>query len=300
MNKINLFMSLKHWLLATRPKTLPAGLIPVIVGSSLAYSVSEINYLYFGVTVVCSLSIQIITNYINEIFDFKKGADTKDRIGPQRQVASGNISLRSMTLTSIILIALTFGLGLILVARGGLPILLTGIFSLFFAYAYTGGPYPLAYKGIGDIFVLIFFGIIAVAGTFYIQTLQITIVSILSGLAPGFLSMNILGVNNIRDINTDKLVNKLTLAVRIGETRAKYLYIILNILSYLSIFTIYYLFGSLWILLPLLSLPYGMYLSIKINKFKGSELNKILEGTGKLLLIFGILMSVSFIFTKHI
>jgi 1,4-dihydroxy-2-naphthoate octaprenyltransferase len=293
-------MSIKFWVLATRPKTLSAGVIPVIIGSSIAFYAGQFNWLYFIITFVCSLLIQIITNFINEIYDFKKGADTVDRIGPQRQVASGNISEKSMRLVSIILIIITFILGLILVARGGLPVLLIGVISLILAYGYTGGPYPLAYKGLGDIFVLIFFGLVAVGGTYYIQTLNMDSVVIIAGLAPGFLSMNILGVNNIRDVRTDKNVNKLTLAVRIGARNAKILYIILNVLTYLSIISIYFFTHKVWILLPFLTIFHAFNLSKKILIFHGAELNEILEGTGKLLLIFGLLMSLGFILSKII
>jgi 1,4-dihydroxy-2-naphthoate octaprenyltransferase len=293
-------MSIKFWVLATRPKTLSAGVIPVIIGSSIAFYAGQFNWLYFIITFVCSLLIQIITNFINEIYDFKKGADTVDRIGPQRQVASGNISEKSMRLVSIILIIITFILGLILVARGGLPVLLIGVISLILAYGYTGGPYPLAYKGLGDIFVLIFFGLVAVGGTYYIQTLNMDSVVIIAGLAPGFLSMNILGVNNIRDVRTDKNVNKLTLAVRIGARNAKILYIILNVLTYLSIISIYFFTHKVWILLPFLTIFHAFNLSKKIMIFHGAELNEILEGTGKLLLIFGLLMSLGFILSKII
>lgn len=293
-------MSIKFWVLATRPKTLSAGVIPVIIGSSIAFYAGQFNWLYFIITFVCSLLIQIITNFINEIYDFKKGADTVDRIGPQRQVASGNISEKSMRLVSIILIIITFILGLILVARGGLPVLLIGVISLILAYGYTGGPYPLAYKGLGDIFVLIFFGLVAVGGTYYIQTLNMDAVVIIAGLAPGFLSMNILGVNNIRDVRTDKNVNKLTLAVRIGARNAKVLYIILNVLTYLSIISIYFFTHKVWILLPFLTIFHAFNLSKKILIFHGAELNEILEGTGKLLLIFGLLMSLGFILSKII
>jgi len=293
-------MSIKFWVLATRPKTLSAGVIPVIIGSSIAFYAGQFNWLYFIITFVCSLLIQIITNFINEVYDFKKGADTADRIGPQRQVASGNISEKSMRLFSIILMIITFFLGLILVARGGLPVLLIGVVSLILAYGYTGGPYPLAYKGLGDIFVLIFFGLVAVGGTYYIQTLNMNSVVIIAGLAPGFLSMNILGVNNIRDVRTDKNVNKLTLAVRIGEKNAKLLYIILNVLTYLSIISIYFFTRNAWILLPFLTIIHAFNLSKKILIFQGAELNEILEGTGKLLLIFGLLMSLGFILSKII
>lgn len=288
-------MGFTNWLQATRPKTLPAGLMPVLIGSSLAYYYSHFDWFFFIVTVVCSLLIQIITNFINEIYDFKKGADTEDRVGPQRQVASGNISVKLMTQVSVSLIIITFLLGLILVFRGGIPVLTIGIISLFLAYAYTGGPFPLAYRGLGDIFVFIFFGLVAVGGTYYIQTLDYNLLALVSGFGTGFFSMNILGVNNIRDIETDSIVNKRTLAVRIGNKPAKYVYIILNLLTYIFTIVIYAMTNKYWNLLPLLSAYFAIILSKNILKYNGSQLNNILEGTGKLLIIYGILMSLGFI-----
>jgi 1,4-dihydroxy-2-naphthoate octaprenyltransferase len=249
---------------------------------------------------ICSILIQIITNYINEIFDFKKGADNEERLGPKRMVASGEISLKSMKKASTILIIITFFLGLILVYESGWVILAIGLFSLFFAYAYTGGPYPLAYKGVGDIFVLIFFGIAAVAGTYYILTGAINEIVILTSLGPGFLSMNLLGVNNIRDIDTDKKVGKMTLAVRLGRKKANYLYIFLMAGTYFLPFAIGHLTQSLYNLIPVISIFLGIKLSVDVVKKQGRDLIKVLEGTGKLLLLYGLLTSIGFILTKYL
>lgn len=279
----------KIWLLATRPKTLPAGLAPVLIGSALAMSEGVFDGFLFAVTMLCALLIQICTNFINEIYDYKKGADTKERIGPKRHVASGDISPGTMRNVSIVMIIITFLLGMILVYHAGWPILAVGLLSLFFAYAYTGGPFPLAYKGLGDIFVFVFFGLIAAAGTFYVQTLSLTYESIIAGIAPGAFSMNILGVNNIRDIATDPKAGKITLAVRIGKALAMALYVFNNLLAYASTIALYIMLDSIYLLLPLLTLPISVVLIKKLYTKTGRDLNPVLEGAGKLLLLHGIL-----------
>ena len=289
MNKI------KYFLKATRPKTLPASIIPVLIGSSIAYKEHFFNLLLFILTAICSILIQIITNYINEIYDFKRGADTKERLGPQRVVAAGLVSVKEMRNVSAILILITLILGLIIVNQAGLLILLVGILCLFFAYAYTGGPYPLAYNGLGDIFVFMFFGIVATCGAYFAQTGKFSLICLISSLPPGFLSMNILGVNNFRDIDTDKKAGKITMAVRIGKKKAQNLYVVLNMLSMLIPFALYLLIKSEWIFLPLLSLPLAVKLSLDIFGKKGKELNNVLAGTGVLLLLNGILTSVGFL-----
>ncbi|MFP4529637.1 MAG: 1,4-dihydroxy-2-naphthoate polyprenyltransferase [Candidatus Kapaibacterium sp.] len=291
--KINAFLE------ATRPKTLPASLIPVLMGGSIAYWEGVIYPGLLIITLICAVLIQIITNYINEIYDFKRGADTPERLGPRRMVASGVISPREMTIAVIILIAITFGLGMILVAHAGVGILAVGVLSLLFAWAYTGGPYPLAYNGLGDIFVLIFFGLVATAGTYYVQTTHLSEIAVISGFAPGFLSMNILGVNNLRDIETDPSAGKYTLSVRLGVQLAQTLYVILTVMTYAIPFIVGHLTQSLWHLLPLLSGFFAIPLVLKIYKKKGKELNEVLAGTGKLLMLYGLLHVAGFVLSRH-
>ena len=287
--------SVKYFLQATRPKTLAACIVPVIIASSLAHSYSKFNFSIALIILVCALLIQIITNYINEIYDFKRGVDTEERLGPRRSVASGLISVRAMRNVSLILILVTFLIGLILVSYRDLNVLWIGIISLLFAYLYTGGPYPIAYNGFSDIFVFLFFGIIAVCGSFYIFTGEVNLLCLLASLPPGFLSSNILGVNNYRDIDTDAKANKKTLAIRIGKKNSLALYFTLTAFSYASVFLIYLKTDSIIILLPFLTLPYAFYLCRELGRRKGIELNNILAGTGKLLFIFGILLSLGFL-----
>ncbi|NTU54498.1 MAG: 1,4-dihydroxy-2-naphthoate polyprenyltransferase, partial [Chlorobiaceae bacterium] len=203
--------ALQAWMLAIRPKTLPAGAMPVVLGSALAFANGTFRVLPALVALICALGIQIATNFINEIYDFRKGADTAERLGPTRTVAAGIISERTMTRVSIGLGLSVFVLGLYLVAIGGWPILLVGVLSLLFAWAYTGGPFPIAYSGLGDVFVFIFFGLVAVGGTYYVQSLTLPFPVLIAAAAPGAFSVSILLVNNIRDIDTDRKVGKMTL-----------------------------------------------------------------------------------------
>ncbi len=286
------------WYLASRPKTLPASLIPVLIGASIAYYDGNIKPLYLIITFICALLIQIITNFINEIYDYKKGADNHERLGPKRLVASGEISIKTMKNVSTSLIIITFLLGLILVYEAGWIILAIGIFSLLFAYLYTAGPFPLAYKGFGDLFVFIFFGVLAVCGTYYIQTHSINMIVIISSFAPGFLSMNILGINNLRDIETDKKVGKMTLQVRLGKKNSQLMIVVLTVFTFLLPFAIGHLTQSLYNLLPLLSIIFAISLIKQIFIKTGKELNEILANSGKLLVIYGLLTSIGFILAK--
>lgn len=282
------------WLLALRPKTLPASIIPVVLASALAAADGVFVPIRAVVALACAILIQIATNFINEIYDFRKGADTEQRVGPTRAVASGLISERAMVLASAAVMLLAFALGLYLVAATGIEILIVGLVSLFFAWGYTGGPFPLAYRGLGDIFVFVFFGFVAVCGTYYVQALHITPQAVLLSLVPGALSANILGVNNIRDIHTDALVGKRTLAVRIGRTPAVWLYYALTAVAFSTpvVFVLVLEYSPI-VLLPLLALPLAAKLMHNIRTKQGKELNAVLAGTAGLLVVFGTLFSIA-------
>lgn len=286
---------IKTWLLATRPKTLPASIIPVLVGSSIAARDGFFEWYYLWIILTCALLIQIITNFFNEYYDYLKGADTKERLGPQRAVAAGLISPGAMKAASIVLLIITFALGMLLVMKAGWLILVIGVFSLFFAWGYTGGPLPLAYKGLGDIFVLIFFGIIAVNGTYFVFAESFSEVAFIAGFAPGIFSMNILSVNNIRDIETDKKAGKITMAVRLGAKTSKIIFIVLNLLAFsVSVILSVYL-DSIEMLYPLAVLPLSLKIIRNLYLRKGKALNKVLAQTGLLLMIHGLLMVVGFV-----
>jgi 1,4-dihydroxy-2-naphthoate polyprenyltransferase len=286
---------LKYWLAATRPKTLPASIIPVLVGSAIAARDGFFDWFYLSIILVCAILIQIITNFFNEYYDFLKGADTEDRLGPRRAVASGLISPRAMKIASIILLLITFALGMILVAKSGWLILAIGIFSLFFAWGYTGGPMPLAYKGLGDIFVLIFFGIIAVNGTYFVFAGQFSEIALIAGFAPGIFSMNILSVNNIRDIETDVKAGKITMAVRLGAKTSKLIFVILNLLAFSVSIVLYVFLDDYLLLFPLAALPLSLVIIKNLYSKSGKELNAVLAQTGMLLMVHGILMVLGFV-----
>lgn len=288
----------KIWFEAIRPKTLPAGAAPVIIGVSLSYLFGYFLLLPAIVTLVCALMIQILTNLINEIYDFKRGADTQDRVGPTRAVASGIITVELMKNIAIILALFTFILGLYLVYVAGYEILLIGIVSLLFAYLYTGGPYPLAYKGLGDLFVFIFFGLVAVSGTYYIQSGTVDKFSIIAAIAPGLISANILAVNNIRDIETDRKANKRTLAVRLGRRISIAVFSTVNYLAFASHTVLVYLLfdagyrNSYFLLLPLILFPMSINNLKSLRSKTESELNPLLAATGKLLFLYSILFLI--------
>jgi len=287
------------WLSATRPKTLPASLSPVLIGASIAYYHNSFNLFYFLLISLIAILIQICTNFINELYDFKKGADTFNRLGPTRAVAAGLIPYDQMKIVSIFLVLITFILGMVLVWKSGWIIFLIGTASLFFAWAYTGGPYPLAYNGLAEPAVLVFFGILAVNGTYYILTDKLDLLPFCASLMPGLLSTNLLLVNNIRDIETDKLVRKNTLAVKLGRSNSNHLYLVIHLLTLIVPFILANLTKSYLMFLPLILLPLHINAAKNTYFFDGKELNKVLAINGLLILLNGLLTSLSFILLKH-
>ena len=292
--------ALQAWLLAVRPKTLPAGAVPIILASALAAADGRFRMIPALIALVCALGIQIATNFINEIYDFRKGADTGERLGPTRTVAAGIISEKTMIRVSAGLGISVFLLGLYLVYIGGWPILLIGVLSLLFAWAYTGGPWPIAYSGLGDVFVFIFFGLVAVGGTYYVQSLALSVPVLVAGAAPGAFSVNILLVNNIRDIDTDRKVGKMTLPARIGASRARMLYVLLTLFAYAVPFVMVRSGYSVWCLLSLLSLPLAIGMIRSLYGSEGRALNLVLAGTGKVLTIYGLLFSAGLLIKSFI
>jgi len=218
---------LKPWLLAFRFKTLPAALAPVFLGTGLAYGDGVHHWPSACIALFGALTIQIGTNLANDYFDHKKGADTSERVGPVRVMQAGLVSPTAMKCA----IGLMFGLAALaavwLYLRAGWPIAVIGITAILSGILYTAGPFPLGYIGLGELFVFIFFGPVAVAGTYYVQSLEMNGAIILSGIAPGLLSTAILAVNNLRDIETDRRSGKMTLAARFGAEFARLEYLVL-------------------------------------------------------------------------
>ncbi|MDT9546043.1 MAG: 1,4-dihydroxy-2-naphthoate polyprenyltransferase [Chlorobium sp.] len=287
---------LEPWVLAIRPKTLPAGAVPVVLGSALAAEAGSFVLLPALVALVCALGIQVATNFINEIYDFRKGADTSERLGPTRTVAAGLISENTMVRAAALLLGAVFLLGLYLVFIGGWPILLIGMLSILFAWAYTGGPRPIAYSGLGDFFVFVFFGLVAVGGTYFLQASSLEPRVLLAAIVPGAFSVNILLCNNIRDIATDRKVGKMTLPARIGAGPARMLYLLLTVLAYLVPVLLWASGSAVWVLLSLLSFPLAVSTLRTLYGSEGRELNSVLASTGKLMTIHGTLFSAGLLF----
>lgn len=282
----------ESWVLASRPKTLPAAVMPVLVGTSIAVFDHAFHPVAAIVALLCSLLIQIGTNFVNDLFDYLAGTDKKDRLGPTRVLASGLITIPEMKAAIYAVFGITFLLGLYLVYLGGWLILMIGILSMLAGVAYTAGPYPLAYNGLGDIFVFIFFGFIGTIGTYYVQAHQISALSIWASVPVGALITNILVVNNYRDREEDKSNGKNTLAVKLGERFTRIQYLIFMLVSYLILFVVYFTYkNSPIVFLPLLSLPVAIKLIKMIFTLRGRELNKTLELTAKLSAIYGALFA---------
>mgnify|MGYP006287301615 CR=1 FL=1 len=212
------------WLEATRPKTLSAAICPVLVGTSLAFDASRFDWRPASICLFFALLIQVGTNFANDYLDGVKGSDTTARIGPQRAVAGGLIAAKTMRRAAIATLVLAFCLGLLLIPFGGWWLLAVGVASVLCAWLYTGGPYPLAYNGLGDVFVVLFFGFVAVGCTYFVQARGLDSHVLWSGLACGLLINNILVVNNYRDVEEDRKCGKKTLAVCFGGNFAVWQY----------------------------------------------------------------------------
>ena len=288
---------LKSILIAIRPKTLSASIAPVLVGSSIAFNSSHFNMQIFFLTFFSAIFIQIGTNFANDVYDFINGADNDERIGPTRSVQANLISVRAMKYLTIISFLLSVICGLPLVIQGGYPILLVGILSIISGYAYTGGPYPLGYNGWGDIFVFIFFGPIAVCGTFFLQLGYVSVESIISGIIMGCLSVTLLCINNIRDVETDRNVGKRTIAVRFGVMFVKILFISLFLISYLLLaylsFNLSYLNTNVFFLLLIITVPLCIKLNFDVFKLKSHSLNRLLSNVSVFIIIFSLLFILS-------
>lgn len=284
------------FLLASRPKTLLAAVVPILIGTSVAVYYDKYNFPAAIIALLCSILIQVGTNYVNDLYDFLKGTDTADRVGPTRALAAGLLTVNEMKAGIVAIFGLAFVLGLYLVMIGGWWILAVGIVSIIAGISYTAGPYPLAYNGLGDIFVFIFFGLVATIGSFYVQALEINELIILASIPVGALITNILVVNNYRDIEEDKQANKLTLSVKLGARFTRWQYIFSLAVSYLSIVYIYFFQKSnFMILLPFLSLPAAVRLVKMLYDYKGDQLNTTLEYTAKFALVFCVLFAIGII-----
>jgi 1,4-dihydroxy-2-naphthoate octaprenyltransferase len=286
-------MSVSHWVLAARPKTLSAASVPVLVGSACAFA---LGHLQLGPALAAlggALLLQIGANFANDVYDYEKGADTAERLGPTRAVQAGLISPAAMKRGMYAVFALALLLGIYLTFVAGPIILGIGIVSILSAIAYTGGPYPLGYNGLGDVFVFVFFGLVAVCGTAFVQLGHVPPLALWCSLPVGALATAILVVNNLRDHEQDARVGKRTLAVRWGERAVIYEYGLLLALAYaVPLYLATSATRGRFVLLPLVTLPLGRQLMRAVATERGRDLNARLAGTAKLLLLFGLLLTL--------
>lgn len=280
------------WLLAARPKTLPAAIVPPVVGSALAIADGVFAPPAALAALCVALLLQIAANLANDVFDFRRGADTAQRLGPTRVSQGGLIAPERVLAATVLVAAAAAVVGLYLVRRGGWPILALGLLALAATFAYTAGPLPLGYHGLGEVAVLFFFGIVAVAGTYYVQARALTGAALAASLPVGCLVTAILVVNNLRDLETDRLAGKRTLAVRLGRRATQAEYLTLLAIAYLLLPPLW-LAGALsaWWWLPWLSLPLALGLARGVYRETGAALNAILAGTARLHLVFGLLFA---------
>ncbi len=288
---------MRSWLLAFRPKTLTAAVVPVVVATALAYADHQsVKYWLAAFALLSATFIQIGTNFINDALDFKKGADTHERVGPKRVTQSGLLSEKKVLLGGFVCFALAAAFGLPLVLEGGVPILLVGLISLAMGYCYTGGPYPLAYRGLGDLFVLIFFGLVAVCGTYYLHSGVVSNTAFIAGLQVGLHATVLIAINNLRDAPLDAKVNKRTLAVRLGPKAARVEIALLVVLPFLL--NIFWLLNGFILpaLITLISIPLGVIVIKGVYRNEGGVIfNQFLAKSAALHLLFGILLSVGLV-----
>ncbi|MFA6978078.1 MAG: 1,4-dihydroxy-2-naphthoate polyprenyltransferase [Ignavibacteriaceae bacterium] len=290
------YSTFEIWFLASRPKTLFAAFVPVIVGASLAFAEGKLNLTASIMALLCSILFQVGANFTNDLYDFLKGADTEKRIGPLRVLNAGLVSPLQMKIVIFFNFGLAFLLGLYLVYIGGNFILVIGLLSIIASLAYTAGPYPLAYHGLGEIFVFLFFGFVGTIGTFFVNTKEISAVAFIAAIPVGALITNILVVNNYRDIEQDKVAGKNTLAVKFGKSFSQYEYAMLLFSSFLVPLLIFVKYDfRIWIFLPYITLPLAYKLILSIFKLNGSQLNATLELTAKFSALYGLLFSLGFI-----
>jgi 1,4-dihydroxy-2-naphthoate polyprenyltransferase len=291
--------SLTVWAEAARPKTLPAAIIPVLVGTAFAAAAEEHNLLRATICLVFALLVQVGTNFANDYFDFVQGADTAERVGPRRAVAAGLVTPAAMLRATALVLAIAFAVGLLLVREAGWILLPIGIVSIVCAIAYTGGPYPLGYNGLGDLFVFLFFGLVAVGATFFVQAGPPTIEVWLAGGAIGLLAANILVANNYRDAETDARAGKRTLVVRFGRRFARWQYGLSAAAALaLPLVLIGRGYGGL-VLAPLLLAPWaGMLVRRLASSTDATEQIELLASTAKFLAAFGLLLSGGVILSR--
>lgn len=282
------------WVLAARPKTLWAAVAPVFLGTAFAVEAGAFHAASALVALVAAVLIQVGTNYSNDYHDFVKGADTERRKGPVRVTQAGLVRASDVRRAAFIAFALAFAAGVYLIVRGGWPVLLIGVLSILFGVLYTAGRYSLAYLGLADLFVFVFFGPVAVAGTYFVQALDVEPVVVLAGMGPGFLATAILLVNNVRDVEEDRAAGKKTLVVRWGRSAGVALYraCLVGAAAVVPAATVIYGDHG-WPLAALAVFPAGYRYARQLRSEEDPEaLNPLLGATSRLLLLYSLLFGV--------
>ncbi|MCS7287989.1 MAG: 1,4-dihydroxy-2-naphthoate polyprenyltransferase [Roseiflexus sp.] len=287
---------LRAWVLAARPQTLPAAIAPVVVGSAAAFAAGSFRWLPFLAALVGALLIQIGTNLANDYFDFRKGADTAERLGPVRVTQAGLLAPEAVRNGMIVTFGAAALIGVYLIAVGGWPILVIGILSIAAGVLYTGGPWPLGYNGLGDLFTFIFFGIVAVTATAYLHVGAVPPLAWAASIPVAMLVTAIIVVNNLRDIATDRAAGKRTLAVIVGAraTRAEYALLVGGAFLAPPLLWLSGLTGP-WVMLAWLATPLAIAPMRTMLTSEGRALNLALKGTARLHLVFGLLLALGMV-----
>lgn len=283
------------WIMAARPKTLTAALAPVLVGTAVAYDHGAMNLWTALIALFGAYAIQIGTNFANDYYDAKQGADTPDRLGPTRVTATGLIRPEQVKAAMWAAFGVAVLAGFYLVAVGGWPIVVIGLLGIASGIAYTGGPFPLGYNGLGDVFVFVWFGVIAVMATHYLQVGEWSSLAFWSSVPIGALSTAILAVNNLRDVATDRVAGKRTVVVRFGEWFGRAEYLICIAVAMLLPLGLMASESSLWFVLPLFTGRWLWTLYKRTFEPAGPQMNDLLADTAKALLVYSVLMAVAWI-----
>jgi 1,4-dihydroxy-2-naphthoate octaprenyltransferase len=285
--------TLRLWVVAARPRTLPAAVSPVLVGTALAGTEDVFHPLRFVAALVGSIFIQIGTNLSNDYSDARRGADTDERLGPVRVTAGGLMPPRRVLVGTYVAFGIAVAAGLYLAAEAGWELLAVGAASILAGVLYTGGPRPYGYEGLGELFVFVFFGLVAVVGSYYVQTEHLRWEAFALAVPIGLLTSALLVVNNVRDIETDRRAGKRTLAVKLGRDRARLLYAAMVTLAFAAPAATWALGGlSAWLLLTLVAVPLVRPLIETVfTRVDGASLNGALAASGRLLAVFSLLLS---------
>ena len=285
---------MRIWLMAARPRTLPAAVAPVQVGTALGMTESDLRVGGFVAALLGAVFIQVGTNLSNDYSDARRGADTEERLGPVRVTAGGLVPPRQVLVATYVTFGLAVLCGVYLVMLAGPILLAIGAASILAGVLYTGGPRPYGYEGLGEVFVFLFFGLVAVAGSYYVQTEKVRWEAFVLAVPVGLLAAAILVVNNVRDLETDRRAGKRTLAVRLGRPRTRTIFGLMVYVAFLTA-PLPWVLGALspWLLLPLVLLPAAVALVRLVRTHSdGPTLNRALARTGLLQLAFCILLSV--------